>query len=327
MTTRRLAFVLRCIFSAALIALVLRKVSWGELSEILKHTDTGWALVASPLTAFLVIGLAVRWRIFLRGKGIDIPFRIILALSWSGQFFNAVLPGSTGGDIIKIYQACRLHPGGKAAAAATVLADRLTGVLALLFLAGIGLAINPLPLRILAHQTPIGPTAIYLLSMIFILISVAGWFVSRSAHGRVWGGRALRTLGAVKDSFTFDRRWVTAFFLSVAMHLMTTLIAHLFAKALGLSLTYLQALLIIPVIALFVMLPVTINGHGLRELLLIAYFSEMGLTIAGTTAAVREIAVALSFLMVTSDLLWALPGGILYFLRFKSVDRPILNPL
>jgi hypothetical protein len=101
--------------------------------------------------------------------------------------------------------------------------------------------------------------------------------------------------------------------------LVNILTAYLFARALGISLTYLQAFLIVPVVAFCVMLPVTINGHGLRELLLIAYFSQMGVGLCGRYEhGVLEIALAWSLLLVTNDLLWSMPGGIWYLSRIKS---------
>jgi hypothetical protein len=82
----------------------------------------------------------------------------------------------------------------------------------------------------------------------------------------------------------------------------------------------------IPVISIFIMLPITINGHGLRELLLIAYFTQFGATIPGSVAPIeREIAIAFSLLMVTNDLVWAIPGGIVYFFRFKSAPSRELD--
>jgi hypothetical protein len=61
-------------------------------------------------------------------------------------------------------------------------------------------------------------------------------------------------------------------------------------------------------------------GHGLRELLLIAYFTQMGLTLNGhPESGAREIAIAWSLILVANDLLWSLPGGIWYLVRFKSL--------
>ena len=96
--------------------------------DVLRQPDTlnfAWAIPASALVALLITLLALRWRIFLRQQGLELPFSTIFSLTWAGQFFNSVLPGSTGGDVVKIYQLCRLAPDRKAAAAATVVVDRL----------------------------------------------------------------------------------------------------------------------------------------------------------------------------------------------------------
>jgi hypothetical protein len=70
-------------------------------------------------------------------------------------------------------------------------------------------------------------------------------------------------------------------------------------------------------------LPITINGHGLRELLLIAYFTQLGVNLgARTDISVREVAVAFSLLMVANDLLWSLPGGWQYLMRFRGAGEP-----
>jgi uncharacterized membrane protein YbhN (UPF0104 family) len=290
--------------------------------QVLGHVRPSWALWACALNSLLVVGLALRWRIFLRAQGFQLPVWTILGLTWAGQFYNLVLPGSTGGDVVKIYQVCRLNPDRKAAAAATVLVDRLTALFALLILATAGLIVNPLPLSVLHFPTPfIGRTA-YLVFIALVFSVVLAPFLFRAIRGTVWGGRLLRTITAAKNSFTFDGGSFTAFLLALTMHLLMVLIGYLFARALGMDVSYLQILVMLPVIALFVMLPITINGHGLRELLLIGYFTKMGSSLTSLDLTnVRETAIAFSLLMVTNDLLWALPGGILYIARVKS-PRP-----
>jgi uncharacterized protein (TIRG00374 family) len=324
LSARRLSLALRCILSATLIIFVLRKLDWRELFQILGHLDCGWALAGCAMTSLLVVGYSVRWRIFLEAQGIHLPFGAIVSLTWAGQFFNSILPGSTGGDVVKIYHICQMAPDRKAAAAATVLVDRITALFALLLLAGVGLIINPIPLRVLIHSFVIGKTILWA-SVGLVATLVVAWFLFRAMRGTLWGQRLVRTLSAARRSFIFDGRWVGAFLLALAMHLVIVMVAYLFARALGLSMSYLQALIMMPVIALFVMLPITISGHGLRELLLIGYFTEMGVTLSSNAgSAVREIAIAFSLLMVANDLLWALPGGIWYLIRFKSArhDAP-----
>jgi uncharacterized protein (TIRG00374 family) len=127
---RRLKVAFRCLLSAALIVFIARKVDWHRLSLILGRVDVPSLLGASLLTGLLIVGLALRWRIFLEQQNIVLPFGTVLGLTWAGQFFNSLLPGSTGGDVFKIYQVCRLAHDRKARAAATVLADRLSASLA-----------------------------------------------------------------------------------------------------------------------------------------------------------------------------------------------------
>jgi uncharacterized membrane protein YbhN (UPF0104 family) len=309
-----------------LIIFVLRKLDWPELFQILSHLDARWALAGCAMTSLLVVGLSVRWRIFLQAQGIDLPLGTVVSLTWAGQFFNTLLPGSTGGDVVKIYHICQLAPDRKAAAAATVLVDRITALFALLLLAGVGLIINPIPLRMLILSFALGKTVLWALIALVVTFVIA-WFLFRAMRGTLWGGRLLRTLSAARRSFIFDWRWAGAFLLALAMHLLLVVIAYFFGKALGLSMSYQQALVMIPVLAFFVMLPITINGHGLRELLLIGYFTEMGVTLTGHAgSAVRETAIAFSLLMVANDLLWALPGGLWYSIRFKSARHEAPRP-
>jgi uncharacterized protein (TIRG00374 family) len=297
----------------------LRKVDWSALGAVFTRLHPGWALAGWALTLLLIAGLALRWQIFLREQKVELPLPTIFSLTWAGQFFNSFLPGSTGGDVVKIYQVCRLVPERKAAAAATVFVDRLSALLALLVLAVIAMIIDPVPLRVLSTHS----LSVWALSWIFLAFVVAtlvAGLLFRTLRLTFWGGRLVRTLAAAKDNFTFNRSLLAAILLAFAIHLLNFLIAYFFARALGISITYLQVLVIVPVVIFLVMLPVTINGHGLRELLLIAYLTQMGITLSGhPESGAREIAIAWSLILVANDLLWSLPGGIWYLVRFKSL--------
>jgi len=301
---------------------VLRKVDWRELGTILSRLDARWALSGSALTLVMIALLAFRWRLFLRQQEVPTQFRAIFGLTWAGQFFNSILPGSTGGDVVKIYQLCRMVPERKAAVAASVLADRLTALAALLLLAGIGFLAAPISLQVLSQNR------LSAQSITFWGIGLAGvgalgsWLLWRFLRLTSLAARIRRVLAGVRQCFSVNQRLVVAFLSAFALHILNFSIVFLFARSLGLTLTYGQVLLMMPVILFLVMIPVTINGHGLRELLLIAYFSAMGVTVAGhPELRSQDAAVALSLLAVGNDLLWSLPGGAWYFFR-----RPRVTP-
>jgi uncharacterized membrane protein YbhN (UPF0104 family) len=321
----RLKVVLRCLLSVALIFLVGRKLDWQQLRSILARVHAGWASIAFLLTGPLIVTLAFRWRIFVKQQRIDLPFGTILSLAWAGQFFNSFLPGSTGGDFFKIYQLCRLAHDRKAAAAATVLADRFSALAALLLLATIAIWIEPGPVNSLIEDGPSGLNYWWLVGLL-IAGAAVGFILLRGFKSNVWVIRFGRILSAAREIIGLNGRNAAALSLAFGIHSANFLVVYLFARSLGASITYGQVLLMMPVVLLLVMFPVTINGHGLRELLLIGYFSHLGIRITQRAdVGFRELAVALSVLMVANDLIWSLPGGIYYFTRFRLPRQPNLD--
>lgn len=314
----RLKFFFRCAISAALVWFVLRKVNWSELGTALHRIDWRVALPASLLVAPLIAMLAARWRLFLRQQGVVIPFRVVFPLTWAGQFFNSVLPGSTGGDFVKIYQVCKLVPDRRAAAAASVVVDRFTALVALLVLAGTALVIDPVPLWYVESLAGSVQKTLLVFAILGVIGLVAAWAGYRAIRSTHWHGKLHRTLSALKNSLVINRVLFVAMLMSFAIHCLNFLIVFLFARALGIGITYSQVLLIFPVVLLLVMAPVTVNGHGLREVLLIFYFTHLHISISGDASiGVRETVIALSIVLASNDLLWSLPGGLWYMLRFK----------
>jgi len=315
LTGPRLKLLLRAAVSLGLIALVIRKVDWTELGTLLLRLDLRWASLASILTPALIVGLAWRWSIFLRQQQIQLPWRTTLSLTWTGLFFNSCLPGSTGGDIVKIFQLCHLRPNARAAAAGSVIADRASALFALSLLAVIAFVIEPAPLRLLARNRPEAKTIV----AVAVMVMLAGFVFLRAFRHHRWLARGARVLAVFGRALMPSRALAMAFLLALSIHLLNFLIIYFFARALEINISYAQVLLMMPVILFAVLLPVTINGHGLRELLLIGYFDYLGIGMLGDVQpGVQGMAVALSLLLAVNDLLWVLPGGIWHFWLSRS---------
>lgn len=289
-------------------------MDWSGLSAILRQLDLRWALAGSLSTLGLIAGLALRWRIFLRQQQIDLPYASIFRLTWAGQFFNSILPGSTGGDVVKIFQICRLAPDRKAAAVSTVFVDRLSALAALLVLAGVAVLLDPKPLDLFIRA--VLPLNAWVTAVLMAAIAMlAGVLVYRLLRDTEWHGRIARTLAAAAKNLTLNWNLALAVALAFAIHLLSFMGVYLFARALRIPITYGQVLLMMPVIVFLLLIPVTINGHGLREILLIGYFTYLGVSVSAAEVRVEETAVALSIVAVANDLLWSLPGGLWYLAR------------
>ena len=79
----------------------------------------------------------VRWYLLVRAQ--DLPFTLpdAMRLGFIGFFFNAIMPGSVGGDIIKAAFLAREKPDRKTIAVSTVILDRVIALWALVWFVAI----------------------------------------------------------------------------------------------------------------------------------------------------------------------------------------------
>ena len=91
---------------------------------------SAWILLGS---CFLIT--AIRWRGLMVPQGIRMPLAKCVQLTFVGQFYSIILPGITGGDLVKIVYAARLT-GSKTKSFITVALDRVIGLVALMVIAG-----------------------------------------------------------------------------------------------------------------------------------------------------------------------------------------------
>jgi uncharacterized membrane protein YbhN (UPF0104 family) len=131
-----------------LINLTLSLVALGLLAlAVYSNRDQIAEVMARPIDtrsfalAFLVYMAALlltffRWFTLVRALGL--PFRILDAvrLGFIGNVFNLVIPGAVGGDVIKGAFLCR-EQAKKTQAVASMIIDRLLGLLGLFLLAGL----------------------------------------------------------------------------------------------------------------------------------------------------------------------------------------------
>lgn len=90
--------------------------------------------------AFLFLGVfltATRWWRLLTAAEVRATWFATLRLTSLGFFFNIVVPGLTGGDLIKAVLVARENPGRRAAAVVSVFVDRFVGLFTLVGLGAV----------------------------------------------------------------------------------------------------------------------------------------------------------------------------------------------
>ena len=106
------------------------------------------------------------------------------------------------------------------------------------------------------------------------------------------------------------RSIVLALLLSLLIQFLTVVMVWVAALAIGIDAPFRIFMVFVPLINLSIMVPLTINGIGLRESLFYLLFSQIGLPV--------ETAVSLSLVTFCLYLLTAIPGLILYSLYKKE---------
>jgi uncharacterized membrane protein YbhN (UPF0104 family) len=275
-TRRTLILVAKLALAAAILGYLLVQVQqqagFARLIKEPKH----WHLLAVGLLSTLVaITLTfVRWHLLVTALGLD--FRLIETMRFGALGFalNFVSLGSIGGDLFKAIFLAKDAPGRRTEAVATVVADRLVGVLMMLALASVATffidwTTAPPAVKVLVQTIRLS-TAGLLIGVAFVLVipGLSGQRI-RGLVGAVplVGATAARLIGAVSVYRDEKRRVLGACAISVASN--SLFILSFYLVALGLPVrapTLAQHFVIVPVANLAGAIPATPSGLGTMEL-------------------------------------------------------------
>ncbi|MBX3285823.1 MAG: flippase-like domain-containing protein [Actinobacteria bacterium] len=298
----------RLVISALLLWVLVTKIgtNWSEtIPDATGHT-LAWLAGALVLTFLGVVLSAVRWSAVLAALGQHPPFGRLLSLYFAGQFVGNVLPSTIGGDALRVSRLAKDNGEGPTTFASVVL-ERLTGWLVLPVITLFGLAVNP-GLRELGRASAIAfavaaGTLTLLVVVLFLTARPGQGLEGRLEHNEGWR----RFTSAVRFGIhrLVHEPAATARILATGFAYQLILIgsALMAARALGLPsgagptalLAFLPAVLIAQV------LPISISGLGVRELLFVLFLHPLGVP--------RSQAIALGLLLYLLNLVVSLLGA------------------
>jgi uncharacterized protein (TIRG00374 family) len=262
----------------------------------------------------------VQWMILLSLQGIRLSFRKALSFYFVGAFFNNFLPANIGGDIVRVYDVYRESGRPHEAVAATV-TDRLFGMVALGLLAmpaGLYVALRYRALG-LARDFGMWSLVIVLAFMGILGVSFAVLMSRRLARTLERVVRPLLVRGTrdrfkqVYEAFYLYRRHLQGLAGVMAAALVVqacrVLVHYQVSEAMGLEIPLIYFFLFVPVIAIFIAMPISIGGLGVREGLGIFFFTR---AVGGLGS---EQVMAMSLLAYVVGVVVSLGGGVIYFTR------------
>ena len=301
--------------SLALLSLLAVLVDFGEFRAALSQVAVGPFVLSLGLAGAAYPLHAWRLQFLLVAHGIAPGFAWLHAVTWIGQFYNALLPTGVGGDAARLYHLHRFDPGRRAGAVASLLLDRLTGLISLAGLTTLALA------GYLMRGTASPLVAPWLGPVLLGLIALSGGFLlaaflpvsrwpRRLRAGMMRGLSSRRYVilrRTTRRATALNADLARVFVISVLIWLAEFLSAYVLARSCGLEVGMLEVSIAVAVANLATVLPLGIGGHGIREGALLAALAALHTPI-GLTPAGQAVVFALLFFGVTAW--WSLVGGV-----------------
>ena len=308
--------VIKLSISVALIYWILRGTELGEIWSAINAANLPLVFVAFLLHFIGFYISALRWRLLLKTQGVKSSVPFLFQSYMVSIFFSNFLPSIVGGDAIRVYDSWRLSKS-KANALSVVFIDRFLGLLALMLFALCGLLIvEQLTVSLPLLPLWVGGGFLGMLLVIWTIFFPSSKLLSWLQRFPLPGWKKLHNiLNKIITAFLGfkgqKKTLLSSLWLSILLQ--TNVILHYFliGKALNFNVSLANFFLIIPLAIFIMMLPISINGIGLRESVFVFFFSAFGV--------VKSQAIAFAWLAYGLVILQGLLGGIVYALRREKL--------
>jgi glycosyltransferase 2 family protein len=269
-----------------------------------------------------------RWWWLLRVNGTDVSLWETLRYTWIGIFFNNVVPGATGGDVVKALYIMKRCPGHRVQVLVSVIVDRVLGLGSLALLGAIVVLFaldrfGDIALAIWGVIVCVGLLGLVAFSKRLRSLVRLTWLLERLPQ------RLSHVLRLVDQAVFFYRghKWVIAASLiaGVGNHVLAVGSVVFIGKALGVGMPTFEYFVLVPVINIVTALPIGPNGWGVGEAVYGWLFGRYGAVhLGGGLGAVEMMTtrgVALSVLYRLHTMLWSLLGGVFMLFEKNRVTR------
>lgn len=280
--------------------------------ESFKSSNKLILVLAFSLHAVGLTVSAIRWKVLLKAQNVDAKIGFLIKSYMVATFFNHFMPSTVGGDSVRTYDSWRLGEN-KSKALAVVMVDRFMGLLTLLIFVIIATFFT----EKITSQIPNLTLWLILLSagavsiVVFILSPPLKLFErltqNKNKIVKKIGSLFYRLGSAFSQFSTKKEALVKALGLSILLQANVVFYYFLISEALSFNIDIINFFLIVPLTIFIMMIPISLNGIGLRENALFFFLSFYGI--------VKSQAVTFAWLEYGMLLVLGILGGIVYALR------------
>ena len=313
-TVRIAVIALKLAVSVALFLYLFSRIDPAGLLTKMRGASLGWLAAAMGLYLAMILTSAWRWRWLFVAQRLAVSGRKLVHSYLVATFFNNFLPSNIGGDVVRISDTAN-EAGSRTLAATIVLIDRAIGLAGLLFVAALGA--SAARLSDTNEAVPVWPVVLW------------GAFAALSAALLLAVAQPRLTARLLAPARRFQSHWIderltriTSAFVrfgqapaallwclagAVVVQLVLVGFYAAVAQSIGIPIAVRHLAVLVPVSFVIQMLPVSVNGFGVREATFSYYFLRLGLPM--------DSALALSLLSTATVLAFSLSGAVVYATR------------
>ncbi len=287
-----LVLAVKVLVAAVLIGWLVRKgnLDVKALAILLKRP----ALLAADLCLFLFGALisVLRFRVLLGLADVTVKLRTLFSLQMTAFFFNVVIPGNIGGDVVKaLYVARDAPPEKRTTILLLAFVERLLGVAALVLVGTLVVVVRgptlwaaPLLRPLALTVALLGAATLAGGALSFVVVRRAGARLDRYTSGPSKIAKLLNQLVSSMRILAADpRKLVTALGLSMLFHAagiaFFTVLTHALVDA---AVPYTTVATVFPLGLLALLLPISPAGLGVGHVAFQRLFEAVGLASGAT---------------------------------------------
>lgn len=312
--SQRQKVLIKVVVTLALLGFLAYRMDLSKFLEILLSANPFLLILASLIQVLSVVLLVVRWRAILGSFDIHTKLTPLTKITFIGFFFNLFLPSGIGGDFFRAYYLAKRENRGMSTTVTTTVLERSAGLCALLVIGTFFAALQGIQLE--------GFPLLYVFLVVIVAYIVGNVLLFHPwTHRKITALLRRRNLERLEakmelvyrglNSLRRNRQAIlSSLSLSLVIQFFAAVIVWVAALSIAIDAPFGVFLVFVPLINLSIMIPLTINGIGLRESLFYLLFSQIGLPV--------ETAVSLSLVTFLAYVLASMPGGIVYSLYKKE---------
>ena len=309
---RSLAFsAIKVAVSVGLLVLLFSRVDVSRLWSVARQASPAWLAAALLMYFGMVLASALRWGVLLRAQHVRLPFSFLTQSFLVATFFNNFLPSNIGGDVVRITDTAPAA-GSKTLATTVVLIDRGLGLLGLALMAATGASL----MRRMAVG-PVGPGMLWAGFGLGAIVATPALLIPETAakllqplrvfHQEWVDARIAKLTYALTRFKETPTALAGCFAGAVLVQAILVLFYVAIARSMNIPIGFAELAVIVPVSFIVQMIPLSVNGFGVREATFGFYFTRLGLPL--------ESALLVSFVGAALIMLFSLSGGVAYLRR------------